>query len=405
MKVKRFIARDEQEAMIKVKSELGRDAIILHTRKIKKQGLKAWFSKPLVEVVAAIEEGPSMARGNNSRVTSHVPEKKNPYIREDIQSKATEERMDILQVLNSNKSKNMEPIKGIQKDKEDINDEISSIKSMLSSVLNSMESGKLGVNVIREDYKQALTSVGISEPLVKIILDKVEEKTTFNEKNKDLINDLTIQVIKEYLGEPTELTIEQTERPQIVFFIGPTGVGKTTTIAKLAARESIINNKQVALITSDTYRIAAVDQLKTYSEILNIPISVIYEAKEIDEEIKKYAEMDYIFVDTAGRNHKNKELVNEISDLLKYANKSSVYLLLSLTTGYHDVENIVNAYSFIEDYNIIFTKSDEASVLGNVLNIKYLTNKPLSYITTGQSVPDDIEVINIEKIANQLVGG
>lgn len=383
MKIKRFIAKDAQEAMIKVKNELGRDAIILHTRKIKKQGIRALFSKPLVEVVAAIEDG-SVAKPRN---------RQNPY----------EKKNDFVPMSNNIVDRKPK-VPTIQKD-EKINDEIMDIKDMLSSVLNKMEDNKIGLNIVKEDYKQALIEVGVNEELVNNILNAVESKTSFEEDNRELIRDLIINVIKDYLGNPTELEFKPINKPHIVFFIGPTGVGKTTTIAKLAAKESIVNNKKVALITADTYRIAAVEQLKTYSEILNIPISVIYEPLEIKGEIKKYDEMDYIFVDTAGRNHKNKELIKEVGELLKFADSSSTYLLLSLTTGYRDIESIINAYDFIDDYNIIFTKSDEASNLGNILNIKHLTNKPLSYITTGQSVPDDIEVINIEKIANQLVGG
>ena len=193
--------------------------------------------------------------------------------------------------------------------------------------------------------------------------------------------------------------------PKVIFFIGPTGVGKTTSIAKLTADFSLRKQKKISLITADTYRIAAIDQLRTYAEILSVPLKVIYSAKELFEGIKQFDESDFIFIDTAGRSHKNVDQLQELKDMLNMFPDKKVYLVLSATTKFKDVISIANKYSDIcDEYAIIITKTDETTSVGNVLNLKYYIDKSLSYISFGQNVPDDIEIIEGGKYAKMLLG-
>ena len=189
--------------------------------------------------------------------------------------------------------------------------------------------------------------------------------------------------------------------------MGPTGVGKTTSIAKLASALKLNQKNNVALVTSDTYRIAAVDQLRTYANILGVPVSVVYSAddlKNIKDKLKTY---DIVLVDTAGRSHKNKDQRDDLKELIDAIEKEDrvLYLVLSATTKYSDLVHIVNAYAHFDDYRLIFTKLDETSTYGNILNIRMLTDAPLSYTTYGQDVPKDIGRIDGQKIAKQLLGG
>lgn len=384
MKVKRYIAKDVQEAMIKVKSELGRDAIILHTRKIKKPGFAGIFKKPLFEVVAAVEPNDSKDEGlllnlPKRNLSSQAMSRPRPPQSNDV----------LRSSINGSHS---------------INEDIGSIKILLKDVLDKIDSqGKSKEDNILHRYEKLLEDKKIIKPLIDKILSIVSRQMSLSDENDKSIKNAIKIILKDYLGSP--VIIENGGREQnIIFFVGPTGVGKTTTIAKLAAKQSIMNNKSVALITSDTYRIAAVDQLRTYSEILGVPLTVIYEPKELRDAIKKYSDKDYIFIDTAGRNHKNQELLSELNSLFSVVESPHVFLLLSLTTSYEDMESIIKSYQFIDDYNLIFTKVDEASSLGNIINAKFLSSKPLSYLTTGQSVPDDIELADIDKIVNSFVG-
>ena len=205
-------------------------------------------------------------------------------------------------------------------------------------------------------------------------------------------------------------TIKPVEgKTKIIFFVGPTGVGKTTTIAKLASYYKLQKNLKVGFITSDTYRIAAVEQLRTYANILDAPLSVVYTIEEFNEAIRNFENYDMVFVDTAGRSQKNNEQCNEVFRLIDEGKMSDnmekeVYLVLSAATKYKDLLKICEVFGHIKNYKLIFTKLDETYSLGNILNIKLNTGATLSYIASGQVVPDDISTVDAQKIARSLLG-
>ena len=190
--------------------------------------------------------------------------------------------------------------------------------------------------------------------------------------------------------------------------MGPTGVGKTTTIAKIASKYKLEVGMKIAFLTADTYRIAATEQLRVYANILDAPMSIIYSAEEMNAAIERVSEYDLIFVDTAGFSHKNDEQCNDMKKMLAgldAAYEREVYLVVSATTKYKDLLEIADRYKEIADYKLIFTKLDETEAYGNIYNIKMYSGAPLSYMTNGQNVPDDIEEFNTQKIVKQLLGG
>ena len=193
-----------------------------------------------------------------------------------------------------------------------------------------------------------------------------------------------------------------------MFFLGPTGVGKTTTIAKLASRLSVQQKKRVALITTDTYRVKAAEQLRTYADILNVPFKIVYVLDDMRAALEELKNFDFILVDTAGHSPKNDDQIEaqrQFIDVAKEVLKIKVYLVLSATTKYKDLLNIAENYSRIVRYQLIFTKLDETTSLGNMLNLKLKTGSAISYITNGQDVPDDIDVFNPQSIVRILLGG
>jgi flagellar biosynthesis protein FlhF len=193
---------------------------------------------------------------------------------------------------------------------------------------------------------------------------------------------------------------------RVVVFMGPTGVGKTTTIAKLASYYSMNEQKKVALLTADTYRIAAAEQLKTYANILEVPFRVIYTEEEAKEAVLEFKEYDYIFIDTAGHSHQNTELLDKMKKMIKNVSKAAEYqcfLVLSATTKYRDLQEIATSYRQVNDFQLIFTKLDETTTFGNLLNLKLYTDTPIAYVTYGQNVPDDIECFNPQKTVKHLL--
>ena len=194
---------------------------------------------------------------------------------------------------------------------------------------------------------------------------------------------------------------------KVIFFVGPTGVGKTTTIAKLASHYIVDEKKKVAMITSDTYRIAAAEQLRIYASILEVPFRVVYSPEEIVQCLRVFAGFDYIFVDTSGHSYQNEEQKQNMEQIVHAVDSEAekeVYLVLSATTKYKDLLKIVDTYSEITDYKLIFTKLDETNALGNLMNVKLHTDKMISYITCGQNVPDDFREFNPQSAVRQLLG-
>ncbi len=385
MNIKRYIGKTTHEAMARVKKDLGSDAVILHTRKIKQKGIKGWFSKPLIEVMAAIEEKPKPA----------MP-------------KALEDALINRVVQSENNSESY------QREIGELKAQVSDLTQLVEGVVKTMAEQKTAeqptldkeeVESPNTDHPiiRKLRSEHVDEAIIKDIkarvsatlAEKVDDQAAYSEQTKIAIRDI--------IGIP--YSIENTEkRRQIFYFVGPTGVGKTTTLAKIAAKLSLIDGKKVALITADTYRIAAVEQLRTYSEILSIPLDVVYEVADIVEVLDNKRDYDYLLIDTAGRNHKLEEAHDDLKKFIDATDKAQVFLVMSLTSSVRDIESILNSYSFLKDYRLIFTKLDEAETLGNILNAKAISKKPIAYITNGQSVPDDIATADAERLMMVLLG-
>ncbi|HLS53321.1 MAG TPA: hypothetical protein VK031_05070 [Tissierellaceae bacterium] len=182
-------------------------------------------------------------------------------------------------------------------------------------------------------------------------------------------------------------------------FVGPTGVGKTTTIAKIAARESLEKKRSVGLITIDTYRIGAVEQLNTYAEILNVPCEVVQEPKDMQATIRKLRDCDTILIDTLGTSQRNKEKLDDIKKYLdNITNKTNIHLVMSISTDRETTESILENYKKLNYNALILTKLDEISSFSNLWNIVENYSYPIEYFTHGQDVPDDIKRATLDSL-------
>ena len=404
MIVKKYTGKDETEAVMKAKDDLGSNAVVLNVRTMKQRGLAKVFKKDFVEITAALEEKDFAQNVNNkptfSRVSSEAIKKQQSQInlladdRADTnapkQSEIIEKKLDSLHDMLRN-----------QMVKEEETDKKEDVKPAVRPENNAnFKSLKLIYNKLLENE--------VSEKYANAIINDIENSMK-KESNLDSILASVYQKIILKFGEPE--AIEDDDRRKIVFFIGPTGVGKTTTIAKLASDFKLTRSKNVAMITADTYRIAAVEQLNTYASILDVPVNVIYSPSEIVESIEELSDYQMIFVDTAGRSHKNTEQRDEIIEMISNVRNSDIdadiiiFLVMSVTTKYRDMVNICDAYKSLNSYRLLFTKLDETDSVGNILNIKLYTGAPISYTTCGQNVPDDIDSVDVQKLAKSLLGG
>lgn len=193
-------------------------------------------------------------------------------------------------------------------------------------------------------------------------------------------------------------------RGRRVMFIGPTGVGKTTTIAKLAAIHSLWERRKVLLLTADTYRIAAVEQLRTYARILGIPLEVIFEPKDYDDVLARHGDAEVVFLDVAGRSQRDDRHLEEYERAHDAFKPDAVHLVLQANVAYPVIVDVVRRMSKIPISCAIFTKLDEAMTYGVLLNFCLEFGTPISFLTTGQNVPSDIEVAEPSRIAKLVMG-
>lgn len=357
MNVKKFVARDMQEAFEKIKSELGSDAIILNSRPVRPKGILGLFSKPTVEVYAA-------------------------YEKEGTKTKEKDEE---------------------ERQVKELEDKLATLNTMLSVVTDRLNTinAKSGVQYSDEIEKiyYKLLAGDVSEEVAKELMLEVKEIV-----NKYGDNELEVarQVVKQLLGEPYILKTQK-YRQKVAVFLGLTGVGKTTTIAKLAAIFSKEHNLKVGLITADSNRVAAYEQLKKYADILDIPICNVYSIDELEIVLTRFEDRDLILIDTPGRSPNDGEHEKEIRDIIETSKCDEVFLTMSATTTASTIKKTVESYSFVGDYKLIITKLDESTALGGVVNAKFYSRKPIAYLTTGQNVPENIKVFNPDEIVEGLL--
>ena len=264
------------------------------------------------------------------------------------------------------------------------------------------------MNFVKMLYRVLLKNE-IDERYINQLIEDME-KVISSGNSLDFMISNVYQKMVLTMGKTQTIEFTPGKKPKVVFLIGPTGVGKTTTIAKLAARHRINLDKRVALLTSDEYRLAAVDQLRKYAQIMNIPMTDISKSQDISimEAIERYRDFDLIFVDTTGFSHRNEAQRQNVADLINSVDPQidkEVYLVLSVTTKYKDLKEIIDAYKSFTSFNLIFTKLDESGAHGNILNCKLYSGADLSYVTTGQEVPRDIEVVDTQRMVKQFLGG
>lgn len=399
MIIKKYQAKTESEAMEQAKKELGSGVVVMNVRSIKKKGFFAIFQPKQVEVTVAREDEDERTllkrEPQQTQPKVEMPVKKTPLIPKEL-VQSTMERSEI-------------------SDGKSIEEKLNSLQNLLEKQLKPAEEEKTEAEEPEKKseadaFMQLLYNTMIEnevdEKYANQIIDEFEKNNKANMPMDYALSNVYQKLILKF-GKPVEIEPAQ-KGAKVIFFIGPTGVGKTTTIAKLASKFQLDEKKRVALLTADTYRIAAVEQLRVYANILEVPFEVIYSTEDLELALQHYADYDYIMVDTAGHSHHNetqKDAMNQLIGCVGEKAETEVYLVVSATTKYKDLLSIVNAYKDMVDYKLIFTKLDETTSYGNLLNLKLYTGVPLSYVTCGQNVPDDIEKFNPQKTVKHLLGG
>lgn len=416
MIIKKYEAETENDAILKAKEELGGGAIIMNIKTTRPKGIFRLFRKPVVEVTAATDDkAPAEPVAPKKNVSDNEKAQKAAKAIEEALRRQKQESVSDAEALKDGRQKRSSAIEAKLDNLADMIEKQMVVenkeKEQPKDTDNKEEQEKEAETESRNSkirgllYNQFLSNE-VEEGYAHMLVEEVKDLPN-KEEALDAILANVYQRIVLKLGQPQVIRLNEKKKPRVCFFVGSTGVGKTTTIAKIASLFKLEKKAKVALITSDTYRIAAVEQLKTYANILSLPIRVVYSSEEMKKALEDYEDYDLILVDTAGRSPKNQKQVDELAGLLNSIDESlrEVYLVLSATTKYKDLKQIVATYKDMVDFRIVFTKLDETSCYGNILNIRLDTGAPLSYVTCGQVVPDDLGMLNAQAIAKQLLGG
>lgn len=407
MQVKRFEGTNIQDVLRSVKQELGPSAIILSTREIKKgTGAYGMFSRTMVEVTAAIDQD----------VEPHTPLPEAPVT----------STQPVLPGANHTATQMVRAMEPLQRDVNDLKElmrqlvaqerlqtqpnaaglerEFAAVKKMVEYLVRGQQDSKspLFPTAIMPFYQRLLSS-GIGDELARHLIEKMLNSLDAEQYGQEqyVLTSLANMIVKlTVAGGPLKLT---SGAPTIAAFVGPTGVGKTTTIAKLAAHYTFSEKKHVALVTIDTYRIAAVEQLRTFAKIIGLPLDVVISEAELDQALKKYHDMDLILIDTAGRSQRDQLQMSELESFFSKIKRADVHLVASATSSTENLHETVERFNSLSPKSMIFTKLDECNRYGNIFRTNRQSQLPISYFTTGQQVPEDIEIATPERLVDLIL--
>ena len=441
MIIKKFQGKTKEEALECAKKELGEGIVEMNVKTVKAKGLLGVFKGTKIEVTVAKEEenekyGIASAKAHSEKEVKDgvalslsqgkiIPMKQpvKVAVGQDMEATSMEEAramgQTVADVLSSfpQTMKNQQAgtrenhnQQAAQEAKMDagkgtvLEEKLDTLQNLLEKQLSAQEENRARVSFLRLLYNKLIDNE-VKEKYANEIIDEIDKNCKQDVTMDYMLSEIYQRMILK-LGKP--YMMEEGTGPKVVFFVGPTGVGKTTTIAKIASSFRVEQNKKVALLTADTYRIAAAEQLRTYANILEVPFRVVYTAQEISQAIEDFNDYDYVLVDTTGHSPNNeaqREGMAELVSSVETTARKEIFLVLSASTKYRDLMKIADTYKEIADYKLIFTKLDETSTLGNIYNLKMYTGAQLSYVTYGQNVPDDIEYFNPQSTVKQLLGG
>ncbi len=385
MQIKRYEVANVQEAITKIKKELGPDAIILSTKKIKGCG------GPMLEVLAARElDLTGVDQGNRSDMTLKTVEKDEGRGTADS-APAFDRNFDELKRL----------LEDLKNDR-DVRAELAEVKDSINTFFDvlGLKRNKTGQNGTDSVYF-SLISQGMSKEKAWRAVEKIRDEIVTGEIES---SDAGLAAVENLIQRSLPAVNEFDKGQRIKILIGPTGVGKTTTLAKLSAHSALNEKKSVGLITTDTYRIAAVEQLKVYARIIGIPLEIASGNSDFKKSLSRLADKDVIFVDTPGTSRNDTANLRKLYETLGTEIPFESNLLISLTTSKECMLDTALRYKMFDYNQIILTRADECMRIGFLWDILDRIARPVSYITNGQNVPNDIEEANPRKIARMIVG-
>jgi flagellar biosynthesis protein FlhF len=406
MRVKTFEAVDMKQALALVKDELGPSAVIVSSRPVRRDGgLFGLLGRKVLEVTAAAEaasepEEPLDVRGTTPAQLSNTRARgaggRGTGVYRDIWAvqQAVNPVLDEVRALRES----------IQSEREDeavgeVRSDLAQIRSMLSSLTTHAGFGPDPQGAAAQRLFYGLLGRGIEESLARSLLQRVVARVETGS-----LADL--ERLKLNLAAEMRADLERAQRgappARIQLFTGPTGVGKTTTIAKLAAR-ALRGGGNPLIITTDVHRVAAVEQMVRFGDLVSVPVEVAIGPDDLRRAIDRASDRDQIFIDTAGRNHRDGASLRQLEALIEAAGDCEVMLVLSVTLRPADSADILESYAGLPWSRLVMTKLDETRLYGELFNNVVRSGRPIACVTTGQSVPDHLESIDLPEILRKVL--
>ncbi|MEO1716127.1 MAG: flagellar biosynthesis protein FlhF [Planctomycetota bacterium] len=436
MALKVYRARSMNDALAEVKRDLGADAVILHTRNYKTGGMFGFGARTIVEITATTDDNPPTRRpvqARRARVPLVADPKSEPTPEPALQTASAvplDEPSDPLAGLLLDVAEPPKPaftppprqhptpqpeprIMTVAPSKASPpapTDDIQAIKRMVSKLLQTSAPQHAGAmsDPLFEHYLR-LQENAVASEIADDIVGRVRDELSAAElADEEIVRETLLRHIAALLpvaDDAPKKSRPADGRPRTVALIGPTGVGKTTTLAKLAATAKLRHGRRVGLITTDTYRIAAVEQLRTYADIIGLKLTVVASPAEMRPALESMADLDEILIDTAGRSQHDEERLSELRTYLDEADPHEIHLVLSSIASEAVLTRAVDNFAQLGPNRLIVTKLDEAVNFGVLLGVVQRLGVNLSYVTTGQEVPDHIEPGKPDRLARLILTG
>jgi flagellar biosynthesis protein FlhF len=408
MEIKTFRAKTMPQALALVRSELGPEAMVLHTRELNAGLLGRMFLGRQYEIAATVHERDGAATGT---ATTYFPPTPSPSRGGMGRGEAPREIADFGVELDFSPqsriatSKTCSPPAGgrdVPARLGEISEEMAQFQALVEQLRTRASSTTRSMPPSLFDVFTDLIEADVDEPAARELIDRLR-----TESQLDLANPLAARARLATMLE-TELRTTgpipaTTGAGRVVALVGPTGVGKTTTIAKLAANFRLREGRRVGLITVDTYRIAAVEQLRTYADIIDLPMEVVSTPREMREAVQRMRTFDLVLMDTAGRSPRDEVRIQELRSMLAEASPDEVHLVLSAAASARSLVAAAEKFAPAGVTSLLVTKLDEATALGHLLTLTRNCGLPVSYLTDGQNVPDDIAVADARRLAQLIL--
>ncbi|MBP1691019.1 MAG: Flagellar biosynthesis protein FlhF [Bacteroidetes bacterium] len=413
MRIKKFVAHSLKEATDQMKAELGPEAIVISSRKTTRGGPFNFLGREAYEVTGAIDDTPPAAQNTYRRRSGGAG-----FGRQLEQSRASIDEENALAGLRrvaehfgerqsddarsgSTGRRRPDPTEMVE-----LRTDMEDVKGTLKAIVEHLKYSRMPAlpDTLQKAYGR-LVQHDVDERLAADIIQSVYARLSQDQMTNKLY--LEKQLLAAIAGIIPTVEAEKSRRKKtrVIALVGPTGVGKTTTIAKLAAINKLLSGLEVGLISADTYRIGAIEQLRTFAGIADIPMDVVYKPVEMGAALKKFRTKDVVFVDTVGRSQRSKKELYDLAKFVFAADPDETHLVLNASTNVKTCEEIIDQFKVVKPNRLIFSKLDEAATYGPMLSIIHRHHLPLSYVTTGQAVPDDIRRVEASQLAAMVYSG